>query len=202
MNVKLTKKQEQAETTRAGLIAVARELFAEQGYAGTSLEQIVGRAGVTRGALYHHFDGKRELFAAVYEQVESETTQRVAEAALAGSDVWQASQIGWRSFLDVCRDPAVRRIVLIDAPSVLGSEQWREIADRYGGALVRANLQALIDAGEIEQQPVAPLGRILMGALIEGAIAIAESDDPDAAADQMGAAVERVMAGMRRQAGS
>ena len=89
------------------------------------------------------------------------------------------------------------RIVLLDAPSVLGSEQWREIADRYGGALVRANLQALIEAGEIEPQPVEPLGRILMGALIEAAIAIAEADDPDAATVEMAAAIERVIGGLR-----
>lgn len=197
MNVKPTKKQEQAETTRAELVSVARDLFADQGYAGTSLEQIVARAGVTRGAVYHHFDGKRELFAAVYEQVEAETTQQVAEAAMAAPDAWQALQIAWRVFLDLCRDSAVLRIVLLDAPSVLGSEQWREIADRYGGALVRANLQALIEAGEIEPQPVEPLGRILMGALIEGAIAIAEADDPDAATVETAAAIERVVGGLR-----
>jgi AcrR family transcriptional regulator len=196
MDVK-TKKQEQAETTRGELVSVARALFAEQGYGGTSLEQIVGRVGVTRGALYHHFAGKRELFAAVYEQVEAETTQQTAEAALAGSDVWQASQIGWRSFIDACRKPDVRRIVLLDAQSVLGSERYREIADRHGGALVRANLQALIDAGEIEPQPVEPLARILTGALIEAGIAIAEADDPDAATSEMSAAIERLIGGLR-----
>ncbi|MGB2693667.1 MAG: helix-turn-helix domain-containing protein [Dehalococcoidia bacterium] len=198
MNVKTrNRKAGQAEATRVALMAAAREMFAERGYSGVSAEEIVARAGVTRGALYHHFEGKKGLFAAVYEEIERETVERIAARALEGADIWDASQIGWRAFLDECRDPAVSRIALLDAPSVLGLEHWREIADRYGGAMVRANLEALMDAGEIERQPVVPAARILTGALIEGAIAVAEAPDPDAAIERMSGAVERLFAGLR-----
>ncbi len=198
MHVKSTKKEQQAEATRAKLIATARQLFAERGYGAVGTEQIVRDAGLTRGALYHHFQGKQQLFEAVYEQLEQEVTEQVARAALSGGDIWEAFEIGWRSFLGACRDPAVRRIVLLDAPAVLGVKRFREIADRYGGALVRANIEALVEAGELEPQPVEPLSRILTGALTESAISIAESDDPEATSAEMAAAIGRLMSGMRR----
>ena len=198
MHVKSTKKERRAEATRAKLIATARELFAERGYGAVGTEQIVRDAGLTRGALYHHFQGKQELFEAVYEQLEQQVTEQVSRAALSGGDIWEASEIGWRSFLDACRDPAVRRIVLLDAPAVLGVKRFREIADLYGGALVRANIEALVEAGELEPQPVEPLSRILTGALTESAISIAESDDPEATSAEMAAAIGRLMSGMRR----
>src|SRR5436190_1545635 len=107
MRVKGKTKEQQAEATRARLISTARRLFAKQGYAAVGTEQIVRAAGVTRGALYHHFDDKLDLFEAVYEQVEREVTEQVAAEALKGKDIWQASQIGWRAFLDTCREPAI-----------------------------------------------------------------------------------------------
>jgi len=193
----LSKKEEQSEATRIALIGAAKKLFAARGYGGVSMEEVVRNAGVTRGALYHHYSGKKDLFQAVYETVEREVTEAIATDALQGHSPWEMSQIGWRSFLDRCRDDSVSRIVLLDAPSVLGVEAFRAVADQYGGALVRANIQALIEAGELEQQPVEPLARILTGALIEGAISIAQSNEPETTRDQMSAAIERLMEGMR-----
>jgi AcrR family transcriptional regulator len=198
MNVKLTRKQQQSEQTRQALLDAARALFTERGFAAVGTEEIVDAAGVTRGALYHQFANKRDLFLAVYEQVERETVERVASAALAGGeDPWDVARIGWQTFLDVCREPSVRRIGIIEAPAVLGFEQWREIADRYGGALVEGTLSALIEQGLIERQPTRPLGRIFTGALIEGAMLIAEADDSDQARKEVGAAIERIMDGLR-----
>src|SRR3954453_14090288 len=119
MNVNERKTQaERSEATRGALIAAARPLFAERGFAGVGTEEIVRAAGVTRGALYHHFSGKDDLFRAVFEQVESEVTERIAEGALSDPDPVAALRAGAEMFLDACLEPEVQRIVLIDAPSV------------------------------------------------------------------------------------
>ena len=134
-------------------------------------------AGVTRGALYHHFADK-QLFEAVYEQVEQQLVEQIASSALAqASDPLEALRVGARAFLDACEDPAVERIALVDAPSVLGWERWREIGLRYGFGLVQATVQAAIDEGLIEQQPATPLAHLLLGAIDEGALLIARAND-------------------------
>ena len=138
---------ERSEATRKALVDVGRKLFAKRGYADVGTEEIVRRAGVTRGALYHHFSGKEDLFRAVAEQVEEEMTRKSAEAALAHQDPWEQQRAGWEAFLDACLDPAVQRIILLDAPSVLGPKVWREIASKYGLALVQFSLRSLIEAG-------------------------------------------------------
>src|ERR671910_953761 len=124
-------KAAQGEATRAQLIATARSLFGERGYASVGTEEIVRRAGVTRGALYHHFEGKADLFRAVFEQMEEELARRFATEALSNDDPYEALGAGVELFLDVCMEPEVQRIALLDAPSVLGWELWREIEARY-----------------------------------------------------------------------
>ncbi len=189
---------ERSQATRAALIATARTLFAERGYAGVGTEEIVRAAGVTRGALYHHFDGKLELFAAVYEQVESELVQGIA-AAVDTPDVQplEVLRAGSQAFLDACEsDLAVQRIALLDAPSVLGWERWREIGMRYGLGLVRGTIEAAIEAGQIEPQPPDPLAHLLLGAIDEGAMLIARADDDGATRRQVGASLERVLAAL------
>src|SRR5262245_19323155 len=166
---------ERSETTRTALIAAARELFAERGYAAVGTEEIVRAAGLTRGALYYHFGGKRELFEAVYEEIEREVTERIARDALTGSDLLEALRAGARAFLAHCLEPEVQQIVLLDAPAVLGWERWREIGARYGLGLIEAALNAAMDAGEISRVPIRPLAHVLMGALDEAAMAVARS---------------------------
>jgi AcrR family transcriptional regulator len=199
MNVKdkRGRQAERSEATRKALVDVARRLFAKRGYADVGTEEIVRRAGVTRGALYHHFSGKEDLFRAVAEQVEEETTRKSAEAALAHQDPWEQQRAGWDAFLDACLDPAVQRIILLDAPSVLGPKAWREIASKYGLALVQFGIQSLIDAGLIAKQPVDPLAHLVIGALSEAAVVIAQAEDTEAARTEMGAALERLMTGLR-----
>ena len=155
MNVK-NRKAEQSEATRNALIEAARGLFSERGYAGVSTEEIVQAAGVTRGALYHHFRDKQDLFAEVVERLEQEVLEQVAAAALEEQDPWEQQVVAVGAFLDCCLDPAVQRVILTDAPSVLGLHAWREIEARYGLALVRGGLQAMVDAGLIEDQPLEP----------------------------------------------
>jgi AcrR family transcriptional regulator len=196
MNVK-NRKAEQSAATRNALVDAARSLFGERGFAAVSTEEIVQAAGVTRGALYHHFKDKQDLFTAVVERVEQEILERVAAAALAEADVWEQQRVAVGAFLDGCLDPAVQRVILTDAPSVLGLAAWREIEARYGLALVRAGLQNVMDAGLIERQPLEPLAHMLLGAMAEGGLLIARADDPEAARREVGDSLDRILRGLR-----
>ena len=171
---------ERREATRNALIAAGRRLFTEKGYDGVAAEEIVRQAGVTRGALYHHFGGKAELLEAVYERLEAESTERVARVVL-GSELEspvEAMKAGIEAFLDECAEPELQRIALHDAPAVLGWDRWREIAAANGLGLIEASLAAAIEAGEIRRLPVKPTAHLLMGALDEAAMLVARSDDP------------------------
>jgi AcrR family transcriptional regulator len=193
-----TLKAERSEATRSALIAKARGLFAERGYAEVSTEEIVRATGVTRGALYHHFAGKMELFRAVYESVEQELVERIGASALASAeDPLQALHAGAQAFLDACEDPAVQRIALLDAPAVLGWEQWRAIGLQYGFGLVEGTVQAAMDAGLIERQPVRPLAHLLLGAIDEGAMLVARADDGGKTRAEVGASVTRFLDALR-----
>ena len=176
---------ERAEATRGALMAAARRLFTERGYDGVGTEEIVRAAGVTRGALYHHFGGKAELLEAVYERLEAESTERVARVVL-GSDLespLEAMKAGVEAFLDECAEPELQRIALHDAPAVLGWDRWREIAAANGLGLIEASLTAAIEAGEIRPLPVKPMAHLLLGALDEAAMLVARSDDPASRAE-------------------
>jgi AcrR family transcriptional regulator len=188
---------ERSEETRGSLIAAARSLFAERGFAGVGTEEIVRAARMTRGALYHHFESKDDLFRAVYEDVERELVERIAADAMSAGDPLQALRAGARAFLDACEDPAVQRIALIDAPSVLGWEQWREIGLRYGFGLVQATLEAAMDAELIERQPVRPLAHLLLGSIDEAAMLVARADDHGQTKREVAAAVDRYVDSLR-----
>src|SRR6266581_3125415 len=149
-----TKHDLRSEVTRQRLVSAARTLFGARGYADVGTEEIVQAAGVTRGALYHQFRDKADLFAAVAEEVEAEIAERIAGAAGAGAeaDPGGALRSGARLFLEACAEPAVERIILLDAPAVLGGEAWRDRAGRHGLALVQVGLKAAIEAGAIVLQ--------------------------------------------------
>jgi AcrR family transcriptional regulator len=181
-------------STRAKLLSAARTLFAREGYAAVGTEQIVRRAGVTRGALYHQFPAKEDLFLAVYEQVEEELTTRVAQSLRDVSTAYEALYRGIAVFLEECQTEEVQRIVLIDGPAVLGWERWREVADRYGLGLLEEVVGAAIEAGELVAVPVAPLAHLLMGALDEGALLVVR--EPDSLADVI-TTFERLVEGLR-----
>src|ERR687885_711771 len=125
------RRAERGEATRAALVQAARELFSERGYAAVGTNEVVRRAGVTRGAMYHHFADKRELFRAAYEETEKELVQGLAARLATIDDPWEALVTGMRAFFDIASDPKLMRMGLIDAPSVLGWEVWREVGNRY-----------------------------------------------------------------------
>lgn len=193
-----TNKQDQrSAATRAKLLAAARTLFAQRGYAAVGTEEIVRAAGVTRGALYHQFRDKEQLFEAVFEHIEAETTQNIADEALAGAtDPVAALRAGARAFLALCSDPAIERIALLDAPAVLGWERWRAIGLRYGLGLVAGTIQAGIDAGLIAPQPATPLAHALIGALDESALYVARAEDPETARAEVVAVMDRMIDGL------
>jgi AcrR family transcriptional regulator len=193
----MSTRDERADETRRELLRVARELFAERGYAGVGTEEIVARAGLTRGALYHHFQGKRDLFRAVHEQLEEELVAEIA-AGLAGvTDPDVLLEAGVRAFLDSCTDRRRVRVTLIDAPTVLGWSEWREIDGRHGLGLVNAALSNAMDAGAIARQDVRPLAHVIIGALGEAALLIANADDPAAMRRQVEPALLALVRGLR-----
>ena len=184
MNVRRTQ-AERTEATREALIAAARRLFTERGYEDVGTEEIVRAAGVTRGALYHHFGGKASLLDAVYARIEAESTERVARVVL-GSELHSpldAMKAGIEAFLEECLKPELRQIALHDAPAVLGWERWREIGAANGLGLIEASLGAAIEAGEIRPLPVQQTAHLLMGALDEAAMVLARDERPQARAE-------------------
>jgi AcrR family transcriptional regulator len=189
--------EQRSEATRAALVAAARALFAERGYAGVGTEEIVKRAGVTRGALYHHFGGKRELLRAVYEQMETEFMEGLAAAAQPDSGVVETMLAGAEMFLDHCLEPEVQRIVLLDAPAVLGWDEWREIGADYGLGLIKGLLEAGMESGEIRAQPIEPLAHMLLGALDELAMVVARASDPKRARREAGQSLATLVDALR-----
>jgi AcrR family transcriptional regulator len=189
---------ERSAATRAALIGAARRLFAERGYAAVGTPEVVAAAGVSRGALYHQFGGKADLFLAVYEAVEQEIAERIGGlvAAAGATDPLDALTAGAEAFLDACAEREVQRIVLIEAPAVLGWDMWRAIGLKYGLGLTEGILRAAIEAGRIGEQPVRPLAHVLIGALDEAALYVARAEDPAAARAEMGAVLERVVRGL------
>jgi AcrR family transcriptional regulator len=191
------RKLEQSQATRAALIKTARKLFARLGYADTDIETVARRTRVTRGALYHHFKDKQDLFSAVFDLEEQKLTTTVAQAAADNSSSWDGMLAGCNAFLDACLDPAVQRIVLIDSLAVLGWERWREIDAKYNLQLVTAALQSAMDEGILARGPVDSLAHLLMGAMTEGAIFIAHAEDKPKARREVGENVVQLLSGLR-----
>ncbi len=190
---------ERSEQTRARLVAAARELFPERGYAGVPVEDIVRHAGVTRGALYHQFPGgKEDLFEAVFEQVEGELLegigQTLAEAGV--EDPVAGLRAGIDATLALALDPRLVRLTILDAPAVLGWEAWRAAGERYGLGLVRAGLTAAMDAGAIARAPVDPLAQLLLAAVEEAVVYVARAEDKEAALEDARLALHRLLDGL------
>lgn len=175
-------KPERAASTKAKIIAVARHLFATRGYAGTSTEAILEETQVSRGALYHHFENKEALFAAVMEAVEVDITTASARAGANATDPVEALLRACNAFLDQACETEVRQIVLMDAHSVLGWQKWREIEERYGLGRLKQALKRIAATGRIHEDMVDVFAHILLASLIEVAFLVARSSQPQVAA--------------------
>ncbi|MFE3451728.1 TetR/AcrR family transcriptional regulator [Nonomuraea sp. NPDC059194] len=186
----------QREQTRLTLLRESRRLFASRGYPAVGLSEIVRAAGVTKGALYHHFDSKAELFRAVLEQVQQEVGERVAATADAEDDPWKQLVAGCQAFLAASADPDAQQIMLVDGPAVLGWNEWRALDEAASARHLSEALAGLMAAGVIAAQPVAPLTRLLSGAMNEAALWLASTADPRDLADTQ-AALSRLLESLR-----
>lgn len=191
------RREAEAQATRDALVRAALELFTKRGYAGVGTEEIVARAKVTRGALYHHFTDKRDLFRTVFERVEGELMEGIGARMQATDDPWELMLTGMRSFLDACDEPAVKQIALTDAPSVLGWQEWREIDNRHGLGLTRAALQGAVDSGALRPIAVEPMAHLFVAALSEAAFVIAYSEHPRRARAEVEEALVELIEGLR-----
>jgi len=183
-------KAAQTQATKERLERVARELFGQHGFAGLGMEEVVAKAGVTRGALYHHYESKEGLFEAVVDGVMQDVHARLAAASAKQADPLDALEHGIGVYLKICADPKVQRILLVDAPAVLGWPRWRELDAKYGFGLVKQALARAAKAGLLRQHDVDVLAHVLLGALTEAAMAVARSPHPA----QMRKEVERALA--------
>ena len=196
----MTERRTQAErraATRSALVAAGRGLFSERGYEAVSSEEIVAAAGVTRGALYHHFDGKLGLFEAVFEEVEAEIVSRLDLAGLEGTDPFGVMLAATDQLLDISLDPGIQQIALRDGPNVLGWETWHEIEERHGLGLIEAGLGAAIEAGQVRDLPVPELALIVRSAFVEAALQLSRAGDQAAARKRSGAVLRAVLEGLR-----
>jgi AcrR family transcriptional regulator len=189
----MSKRVEQGQTTRDRLLAAATRLFAIRGYEATAIEAVLKETGVSRGALYHHFANKEALFEAVLEAVEHDIAQVVLAAASGTSDPVEGLRAGAFAWLDFARDPVVQQIALIDAPSVIGWERWREIDEDHGFGLLKAGLQGAAGEGRVRAESVDVLAHMLLAALVEVAMVIARAEDADAALSRGKAAVDDLL---------
>lgn len=220
-----SKKIAQGNATRAALLSAARELFARDGYAATSIDDIVARAGVTKGAFYHHFGGKEELFLRVFETVKKELSRAAfmihrdydargevdgkrpplrGEAVAAQDDeaVWSDLRTRCRRYIELHTDPAVRRIVLVDARWVATWDELQRIENDYGAVVLRADLRRAMQRGLIGRLPLRSLALILTGALDQACMLVANAEDREGMVDEAVGVVEELVDGLRRHGGS
>jgi AcrR family transcriptional regulator len=193
-------RERQAEATRELLVSIARERFTTQGYAATSIEDIVQRAGVAKGALYHHFSGKDALFRAVYEAVLADVVSAVMAAALAEQEPWAGVRAGLSAFLDACLDPAFRRIVVLESVSVLQSEVREGGIGQVELPMLRTVLTPLAASDVLPGVAVEPLAHVALGGLYGAALFIARSPDPDAARREVDVVLDTLIGGLRASA--
>lgn len=175
--MKVNQRVEQGQATRAALIDVATELFATKGYEATAIPAVLDAAGVSRGALYHHFESKEALFEAVLQSVEAEATLKVTRAARGATDPLDGLRRGCAAYLAMCRDPVVRRISLIDAPAVVGWERWREIDEQHSFGLIKAAIAAIAADGRVKPELIDVMAHMVLAALLEVALLVARADE-------------------------
>jgi AcrR family transcriptional regulator len=189
----MNKKIERGHSTREQLIAIATRLFGERGYEGASIEAVLRESGVSRGALYHHFDNKEALFEAVFEGVEASVSHEILAATAGLDDPVDALRAGSIAWVRLAADPVVRRVVIIDAPAVLGWDRWRELESRYGLGMLKVAVQGVADAGRLPPDLVDLFAHMVLAAMNEIAQLVARADDADAAIRQGEAAVDELL---------
>lgn len=195
---KTTRRPGYSSSTKTALLDSARELFTQHGYAGTSLDEVVAAARVTKGALYHHFPSKLALFESVFLDVQDATSREVSEAIATSKDPWERAQIGLQKFLEVCRRPQFRRICMQEGPVALGHEHWQEAERQATFGIVQRTVDDLLADldGEISGLNEA-FAAIFYGAIRSASEFVADADDPDAASESVQSIIAALLAGLR-----
>ncbi|MFI5427682.1 TetR/AcrR family transcriptional regulator [Aeromicrobium sp. UC242_57] len=194
---KSTRRQDYSSGTKRALLDSATELFTDHGYAGTSLDEVVAAARVTKGALYHHFPSKLALFEEVFLRVQDATTADIEKAITASKDPWERAQIGLAKFLEVCREPQFRRICMQEGPVALGHERWQEAEKASSYGIVERTVDDLLDdLGGIEQLGEA-FTAVFYGAIRSASEYVADAEDPDAASEDVKATIGALLGGLR-----
>lgn len=174
----MNRKLEQGAATRARLVDTATNLFAEHGFAGTSVEMVLAAADVSRGAFYHHFPSKQAVFEAAVEAIESRIIGALAEQAAVAGTAKHSLLLGCQAYLRMARDPVVGRLCLVDAPNVLGWDRWRELDTRYGFGLMKVGVETAAHEARLPAELVDSLAHVLLAALMELALLVARADKP------------------------
>ena len=187
---------EQVAQTRAALVAAGRHLFGQRGFADTSVEEIARQARVTTGALYHHFPTKAALFEAVFEQFHADIMEASGRTAAGARDEVEFLARAFEAFLDAILEPAAQRILITDAPAVLGLARFTELDERFAFAAIADRLRAARDAGRLRVDDPETMARLFLGALTRGSMLIAGSDRPKATRDEVARAVRALLQGL------
>lgn len=194
---KSTRRQDYSSGTKRALLDSATKLFTDHGYAGTSLDEVVAAARVTKGALYHHFPSKLALFEEVFLRVQDTTTADIEKAINASKDPWERAEIGLAKFLEVCREPQFRRICMQEGPVALGHERWQEAEKASSYGIVERTVDDLLgDLGGVDELGEA-FTAVFYGAIRSASEYVADAEDPDAASDDVKATIGAVLAGLR-----
>ena len=194
-----TRRTAYSASTKRALIDVAEVRFTESGYAAASLDAVVAGAGVTKGALYHHFSGKQALFEAVFERVQDDASRRIQQALKGQRDPWAKALAGLRAFLAVVQEPGYRRIVIQEGPAVLGYERFREQEERSTFANVLDIVRSVLDSGRwrLDEPLVHTYARIFFGAMSSAGESVATAADPEEAAERAEGAIAFLLSGVR-----
>ncbi len=190
-------RDENAARTRRALLRAARKLFVKRGYTGTSVDEVAEAARVTRGALYHHFAGKRDLFQAVLEELDQQLLEAASDAAAKESDPWKQTLAAVDVFFEACLDPALQRIAFQEAPIVLGWEAWRELENRYFLGKISRLLDELVKTGSVAKFDTDLLAHVLLSAATAAALVIARADDVEVAREEARRILYAILGGLK-----
>jgi AcrR family transcriptional regulator len=188
----MTRQAERRETTTRAILDAARHFFAARGFAATSIDDIAERAGVKKGAVYHHFDAKEEIFARVFDEASIELAALIPPAARGGKNMLDQIGRGTFKYLTAIATDTYRQILLLDGPAVLGWQAWREVDARHFGLLMRAPLELAL-AGRSSEREIRALEHLIAGAVTEAALVCATSDNPRREARELTTALQTML---------
>lgn len=195
---KTTRRQDYSSSTKRALIESATELFTERGYAGTSLDEVVAAARVTKGALYHHFPSKLALFESVFMHIQQDATEEIRGVISAVNDPWERAEVGISSFLEVCRRPEFRRICMQEGPVALGHERWQEVEREASFGIVTETVSLLLKDVNADLEELSDAFSVVFyGAMRSSAEYVADAADPEDASEQVLASIGAILLGMR-----